>query len=74
MNRRLFKHFPKEKQRDNGVLKLMTCAKGYVMVRHKGCAPFVLSEKEWLDLPDVTQPSDAPIQSRLRDKDAASKA
>ncbi len=31
--------------------KFMARADGYVMVRRKGCLPYVMSEKDWLALP-----------------------
>lgn len=29
----------------------MAHGKGYVMIRHPGCIPFVVTEKEWLAFP-----------------------
>lgn len=36
-----------------GRVKFMTEAKGYVMARKPGAAPFVIALKEWLSLPFV---------------------
>jgi uncharacterized Fe-S cluster-containing radical SAM superfamily protein len=36
-------------------LRLMARAEGYVMVRYKGCAPFIMREKDWIALP-VAEP------------------
>jgi hypothetical protein len=30
-----------------GEIRLVARAEGYVMVRRRGCIPFVVSEKEW---------------------------
>lgn len=32
-------------------VRLMARADGYVMVRHSGCIPFVITEREWDALP-----------------------
>ena len=32
-------------------------AKGYVMCRHPGCMPFVITEKEWLSFPLWVKPT-----------------
>lgn len=32
-------------------IKYLAHAKGYVMARRPGCSPFVLTEKQWLELP-----------------------
>ena len=36
---------------DGGKVRFMARSGGYVMCRRPRCAPFVLSEKEWLKLP-----------------------
>jgi len=32
-------------------IRLMALAEGYVMVRYEGCAPFIMTEKDWAALP-----------------------
>ena len=40
---------------DIAPVRLMGRVEGYVMVRYKGCAPFIMREKDWLKLP-VSEP------------------
>lgn len=40
-------------------LRLIVIAEGLAMVRHKGCAAFVISEKEWLAMKPVKETVDA---------------
>lgn len=40
-------------------LRLIVIAEGNAMVRHKGCAAFVISEKEWLAMKPVKETVDA---------------
>lgn len=37
----------------------MAHAKGYVMVRHPGCSPFTVTEKEWRAFPYYWKPAPA---------------
>lgn len=43
---------PKMRPGGDGPVRFMTRSGGYVMARRPGCVPFVLSEKEWMALPD----------------------
>jgi hypothetical protein len=44
---------------DGGRVRLMARSGGYVMVRRPRCSPFVLSEKEWAQMPtfDAANPN-----------------
>lgn len=44
-----------------GPIRCMANAEGYVMVRRPGCAPFVLSCKEWAQL--LSTPHELETQS-----------
>lgn len=43
----------------------MAHAKGYVMTRHPGCIPFVISETDWLAFPYYNYWTDSESTSRL---------
>ena len=48
-----------------GWLRAIAEAEGFVMVRQRGGKPFVMSEKEWLELP-LSGPEPPPRRSPLR--------
>lgn len=45
------REFESDRYWRGGRIKYMTHAKGYVMARRPRCAPFVITEKEWRQLP-----------------------
>lgn len=53
---------PKLHRLGDGPVRLMARSGGYVMVRRPGCAPFVMTEKEWAALPDWLGAARAGLQ------------
>ena len=47
-------NLPERKKDSNGDIRLMALKDGYVMARHVGRMPFVLTLHAWLQLDDVT--------------------
>jgi hypothetical protein len=43
----------RKRQDSIGPLRLLAKAEGWCMVRRPGCAPFVMHEKEWTQLPSL---------------------
>lgn len=41
---------PLKRQDGHGVFRAMAAAEGYVMVRRTGCIPFVIRERDWLQM------------------------
>jgi len=41
----------REERWREGVLRLMARADGYVMCRRPGCVPFIMTERQWNELP-----------------------
>jgi hypothetical protein len=52
------------RERSTGVLRLMALADGYAMVRHPGCLPFVMSQRDWEALPIAPAPG-KPSRARV---------
>lgn len=49
-NKSKYDEVPLEREDRYGPLRLMAIAEGYVMARRKGCAPFVVSIDEWVEI------------------------
>jgi hypothetical protein len=51
VRRREHLDFTRDRAAPSGRTTYMAHGRGYVMVRHPGCTPFIVNEKDWLAWP-----------------------
>lgn len=58
MSRAVLDHHDRAHPSDGGKVRYMTRSGGYVMCRRPRLAPFVVTEKEWRNMPPFVAPED----------------